>query len=235
MERNEIELIVLSVGLPNEPAIFIKAYKEGTLVRNGAGGFPGVRTSALAVEADESVFARLITQVPDQVLQENLFLRADNVAEGTQLISYTIGFYGVSANDEHGERADWQKTLGMNVSFDPSNPVDSPLLPYMDGLVTLAARLTNSWYFDVMVEAALKMKSNELPPQTMISLSPDAEEVRKDFGNYLQQVRMNSRGQSLNELAAGKSYQGERPGTFALSFEEHPDRTSYQFTPIPIG
>jgi hypothetical protein len=233
MDRSIIELIILSVKSRKDQAIFMKVYKDGTLIRSGGGGFPGVQTAAIAEVADPSVFEQLFREVPEEAVRESMFLRAENATDEENLLEFSAEFYGNSQNDEHNERADWKESTRISLSIDPSQPVSSPLLSYLDGLVTRAASLTNSWYFDAMIEAGLHMKSDQLPAQTIISLPADEEEVRTDLGNYLQQIRISPQGWELGEFAAGKIYSNEKGERFTLSFEEHADRIHYQFTPLP--
>jgi hypothetical protein len=225
MDKAEVEQILISIKSGTEEALNIKLYKNGTLARRGNGGLPGVTISGMSFTDGSLYFDKLMHSVPQQILDENLNHEEEII---TGSLEYLVAFYGVSSNDDTGERADWTKSTGLRFFMDEGTSFRHNLLGFVDGLAIEALKLTNSWYFDVMVLALENKKSDALPEQTVIS-APDSDEgLNKDFQSYFQQVNK----KELASYAAGKTYTDQNGILNELVFTISENTVQYNFLEI---
>lgn len=185
MNKPEVEYVLIKVKSGLEEALNIKIYKNGILARSGCGGLPGVTVSGMSFTGNSYYFDQIMQSVSQQILEENINHEEEIK---TNALEYLIAFYGASANEDRGERADWTKSTGLRFFMDEGTSFRHNLLGFVDGLAIEAVKLTNSWYFDVMMVALENMKSDALPAQTLVSTPQTEELLTKDFQSYFQQI-----------------------------------------------
>jgi len=185
MDKSEVEQVLITVKSGTEEALSLKIYKNGILARRGSGGLPGVTISGMSFMENSFYFDQLMQSVSQQVLDENIN-HEEKIITGS--LEYLVAFYGVSTNGDHGERASWSKSTGIRFFLDESTGLRHNLLGFVDGFAIEAVKLTNSWYFDIMMLALENKRSSALPGQTLISAPETDEELNKDFQSYFEQT-----------------------------------------------
>ncbi|MDO7743601.1 MAG: hypothetical protein MUP99_07505, partial [Pedobacter sp.] len=143
-------------------------------------------------------------------------------------LEYVAAFYGVSKNGDHGERAEWTASTALRFFMDESTTFRHNLLGFVDGLAIEAMKLTDSWYFDIVMLALENRKSNELPEQTIVSATDKEEDLEKDFKSYFQQVNK----KELPAFAKDKVYTDGEGNVSHLSFESDEASLTYKFDPV---
>ncbi|HEY0176048.1 MAG TPA: hypothetical protein VGC08_06700, partial [Pedobacter sp.] len=91
-----------------------------------------------------------------------------------------------------------------------------------------AVKLTNSWYFDIMMMALENRKSDALPEQTLVSAPKTEELLNKDFQGYFEQVSK----KDLPGFTAGKVYTDSQGQSSSLIIEIKEQAISYKFENI---
>lgn len=225
MNKSEVEQILISIKLGGVAAVFMKVYKDGTLVRNGTGGLPEVGLSALSYLADESVFPQLMDLVPQEAL--NSPINFEDPAEGPKQEA-AVAFYGVSANDEHNEYAHWQKSTGWRFALQVGMGYQHALIDLVNALTIKAVELTDEWYFDLMMLTMHDARSDDLPEQTMIATPPDQAVLQQQYRAYLDYMREIGKMEDIRRWLNGKSYRkdgnaikgslSEKKGALEISF-----------------
>jgi len=185
MNKSDVEQILITVKSGTEEALNLKIYKNGILARRGCGGLPGVVTSGMSFTNNASIFDQVMNSVPQHILDENIN-HEEEIKTGS--IEYVLAFYGVSSNGDSGERAEWTQSTGLRFFMDEGTSFRHNLLGFVDGLAIEAMKLTNSWYFDIMMIALENMQSSALPEQTLVSKPKSDELLNADFQSYFEQI-----------------------------------------------
>ena len=102
------------------------------------------------------------------------------------------------------------------------------LLGFVDGLAIEAMKLSDSWYFDIVMLALEHRKSSSLPEQTIVSATDKEEDLEKDFQSYFQQVNK----KELPVFAKDKTYKDGEGNVSHLSFESDEASLTYKFDPV---
>lgn len=226
MNKSEVEQVLITVKSGTEEALNIKIYKNGILARRGCGGLPGVKISGMSFTGDSTYFDRLMSSVSQQVLDENIN-HEEKIVTGS--LEYLVAFYGVSGNGDVGERAEWTKSTGLRFFMDEGTSFRHNLLGFVDGLAIEAMKLTDSWYFDIMMLGLDKMRSSSLPEQTLASGPKGEEGLKQDFQSYFEQVSK----KGLPGFAEGKVYVSEDGGEYGLAFSSEGEKgLTYKFTAV---
>jgi hypothetical protein len=203
MKKEEVELIIIKVSASGQDAINMKIYKNGTTCRYGVGGLPQLNISGMSFVNDSRYFDPLMARVPQDILDTPI-----NHEEETPngYLEYMVAFYGASKNGDNGERADWSKSTGVRIKMDQQLGFNHPIMSFLDDLTMDAAELTNPWYFDVILNAKWKVRSSDLPTETIISQPKTEEEIHQDYDNYVNQMTYSARKWSLSDYVKGKTY-----------------------------
>ncbi|KIO78451.1 hypothetical protein TH53_03255 [Pedobacter lusitanus] len=223
MDKSEVEQVLITVKSGTEEALNIKIYKNGILARRGCGGLPGVKISGMSFTGDSVYFDKLMNSVSQQVLDQNVN-HEEKIITGS--LEYLVAFYGVSSNGDKGERAEWTKSSALRFFMDEGTSFRHNLLGFVDGLAIEAMKLTDSWYFDIMMAGLEKMKSKSLPEQTLATSPKTEEALQQDFQNYFEQVSK----KDLAGFAEGKVYESESGVGHRLSFVGDDKSITYKFT-----
>jgi hypothetical protein len=222
MDKSEVEYVLITVKSGTEEALNIKVYKNGILARRGCGGLPGVTISGMSFTGESSYFDRLMQNVSQQILDENIN-HEEEIKTGS--LEYLVAFYGVSANGDQGERADWTKSTGLRFFMDEGTSFRHNLLGFADGFAIEAMKLTNSWYFDVVMLALENMRSDALPEQTLVNAPKTKEGLDKDFQSYFEQVSK----KELPEFIKDKTYTDHHGKGHIMALEIEGQAISYKF------
>ncbi|MBB6270283.1 hypothetical protein HDF26_000710 [Pedobacter cryoconitis] len=223
MDKSEVEQVLITVKSGTEEALNIKIYKNGILARRGCGGLPGVKISGMSFTGDSTYFDKLMNSVSQQVLDENIN-HEEKIITGS--LEYLVAFYGVSSNGDQGERAEWTKSTGLRFFMDEGTSFRHNLLGFVDGLAIEAMKLTDSWYFDIMMIGLEKMRSTSLPEQTLATAPKTDEALKQDFQSYFEQVSK----KDLAGFAKGKVYLNEECVGHGLEFSGDEKSITYKFT-----
>lgn len=225
MDKSEVEQVLITVKSGTEEALNIKIYKNGTIARRGNGGLPGVTISGMSMMADSLYFDKLMQSVSQQILDENIN-HEEKIVSGS--LEYLVAFYGLSSNEDTGERAEWTKSTGLRFFMDEGTSFRHNLLGFVDGFAIEAVKLTNSWYFDVVMLALENQRSDALPEQTLVSAAETEEGLDKDFQSYFEQAPK----KELPEFAKGKIYTAADGTANELVFEIAEQSLNYKFIQI---
>jgi len=221
MDKSEVEQLLIVVKSGTEEALNIKIYKNGIVARRGCGGVPGVNISGMSFTDGTSYFDKIMKSVPQQILDQHIN-HEEKIITGS--LEYLVAFYGLSSNGDNGERAAWTKSTGLRFFMDERTSFRHNLLGFVDGLAIEAMKLTNSWYFDIVMLALENKKSVALPAQTIVNSAAD-EQLNKDFNNYFQQTNK----KDLPAFAADKTYIDDSGRSFSLVFESEGTSVTYKF------
>jgi hypothetical protein len=229
MDKSEVEEILIKVTLGQEEAFSMKIYKNGILCRQGCGAVPKVGISAISFTESSDIFDTLIEKVP-QIILDNSVIHEDSKINIP--LEYILAFYGVSKNGETGERAEWTKSTGLRFLLDNKTNVLHPLVGFIDNFAIEAADITNSWYFDVIINAIYEYKSNILPGQTIIGL-PKSEELKKaGFQNYINQMNASARKWNVFSFADNKTYETKDGIKLKSAFSKNGKKYNFRFVPV---
>jgi len=225
MKKSDVEQVLITVKSGSEEALSIKIYKNGIIARRGSGGLPGVKISGMSFTGNSLFFDQLMQSVSQQILDGGIN-HEEKIISGS--LEYVAAFYGVSKNGDHGERAEWTASTVLRFFMDESTTFRHNLLGFVDGLAIEAMKLTDSWYFDIVMLALENRKSNELPEQTIVSATDKEEDLEKDFQSYFQQVNK----KELPAFAKDKVYTDGEGNVSHLSFESDEASLTYKFDPV---
>jgi len=228
MDKSEVEQVLIMLKSGNEEAVHLKIYKNGILARTGSGGIPGITISGMSFMEDSSYFDKVMQSVSQQVLDQNVNHEEEII---TGSLEYVVAFYGATSNGDHGERAAWTKSCGIRFYMDESTGLRHNLLGFVDGLTVEAIKLTNSWYFDIMMLALEKKQSTTLPVQTMVSIPKTEEGLNKDFQSYFEQTAKND----LPGFVKDKTYTDTEGGLYKITVEIGEESSTYTFVPVAAG
>lgn len=223
MNKSEVEQILITVKSGADEALNIKIYKNGTIARRGSGGLPGVAISGMSMTGSSSYFDQLMQSVSQQILDENIN-HEEPIKTGS--LEYLVAFYGLSNNDDNGERAEWTKSTGLRFFMDEGTSFRHNLLGFVDGFAIEAMKLTNPWYFDIVIMALDHMKSDALPEETLVDAPEADQEINKAFQSYFAQISK----KDLPSFAKGKLYMDLSGITHQLAFEIGEQSVTYKFS-----
>ncbi len=204
MKKQNVELMILNVSSNGEDAISMKIYKNGMVCRSGVGALPELGISGMSVFDNSKIFNELIEHVPDAILEKNV-----NHEERTPngYLEYVLIFFGVSRNGNNGEGADWAETVGLRFRLDQNTHFRHQLLSFTEGLIMMAAELTNEWYFDIIMKAKYNMLSSALPKETIITCPKTDHAIDRDYENYINQMLESARGWQMSDFSKDKTYE----------------------------
>lgn len=222
MDKSEVEQVLIIVKSGTEEALNIKIYKNGTIARRGNGGLPGVTISGMSIMDNSFYFDQLMQSVSQQILDQDMNHEEEII---TGSLEYLVAFYGVSSNDDTGERAAWTKSTGLRFFMDEGTGFRHNLLGFVDGFAIEAVKLTNSWYFDVVMLALENKMSNALPAQTLVNTPETEDGLNKDFQSYFEQAAK----KDLPGLAKDKIYTDTEGAAYELVFEIGEQSLNYKF------
>lgn len=185
MNKKDVELVVIIVKSGIEDALNLKIYKDGTLARRGCGGLPGVKISGLSLNAGPGFFLGIMGSVSQQVL-DSPFNYEENITKTA--LEYQVSFYGQSSNGDSGERAEWTQSSTLRFLMNEDTSYRHQMLGFVDGLAIEAMKLTNSWYFDIVMLALEDKRSTALPEHTIVSQFGSEHSAEEAFQQYFKQV-----------------------------------------------
>ncbi len=227
MKKHEVEQILIIVKSGGEEALNLKIYKDGTLGRRGCGGLPPIPITGISFTETSEIFDKLMEKVPQKVLDEPINYQEPEIHAP---LEYILAFFGVSKNGETGERAEWTKSTGIRFLLDNDSSFRHPLLEFLDGMALEALAATNSWYFDIIMMAVQKVKSNALPDQTIIAASKTENELNQDLNHYVQQTNPSD----LQFFADNKVYADSTGLEYHILFDISDDSVRYELKPVGI-
>jgi len=204
MKKTDTELIILKVTVNDQTAVNLKIYKDGTIIRSGAGGLPSIGIAGKSYAPEMNFFEPLIKIVPDEIL-ESSFNHEEETPNG--YIEYVMIFNGLSQNGKTDEKADWDETIGIRFKLDLQTEYQHQLKGWIDAFILEAVDLTNDWYFDIMIKAVYGLTSSKLPAETMISTPKTKEEIKESFSNYVNQIRYSAREWNIEEFLENKYFE----------------------------
>lgn len=225
MNKSEVEQVLITVKSGTEEALVLKIYKNGILARKGCGGLPGVKISGMSFTGDSTYFDRVMQSVSQQILDQEIN-HEEKIITGS--LEYMVAFYGATANGDHGERAEWTKSAMLRFYMDEGTSFRHNLLGFVDGFSIEAMKITDSWYFDIVMMALENRKSSALPEQTLANAARTDEEMEKDFQHYFQQTNK----KDLPTFVAGKTYADANGDLSNLVFRIDETSLTYTFSPL---
>lgn len=229
MRKELVEQILIIVKSGDQEALNMKVYKNGTLCRRGCGGLPETGISAMSITESPVLFDSLMNQVPQQVLDQSV----NHVDEQIDTpLEYILAFYGVSRNGDTGEHAEWTESTGIRFLLDTNTAFRHPLLGFVDGFSIEAAEQTNSWYFDVIINAVYHLKSTALPEQTMIAVPSTPEEIQTALELYVNQIGQSPRRWDLLSFAQDKLYTAADETRYYPAITRNGNAYNFNFIPL---
>jgi hypothetical protein len=228
MKKQELEMVLIKVTIQQEEALLIKVYKNGGLVRNGAGGIPPVGIGCLTELPDSRLWDQTLALIPDALLTLNGVYKAENIRNP---FSYTVAFYGESANGQTGEHADWKRSQGIHIEADLEGP-HPPLLGALDGFASTVAGLTHEWFFDVVVLVCFGMKQENLL-QGIISQPKTEAEKQQAWIQFMTQLKQGPAASEIPNYPKGKVYVNTSTGErFRMELQVDGWNVRYDFIPV---
>lgn len=229
MSKSQLGMVLLKIMIRGEEAVLIKFYRDGTIVRNGAGGIPKVEVGALCHFPGDQFWNVLLSRIPDSVLDHNVVHQEETIQDP---FSYTLAFFGDSGNGQTGEDAQWRKSYGIHLEADLHSKQHHPLLSQLDKIATMMVGITNDWFFDVVVFACLDMKSDQLL-HGLMSIPKTDEAKRESWEQFLMQVLQSPNKEDLLRYPEGKTYSHpQKEGRFRLELSIDGDEGRFDFVPI---
>lgn len=225
MDKSEVEYVLIKVTSGVEVALNIKIYKNGTLARSGSGGLPGIKVSGMSFTGNSFYFDQIMQSVSQQVLDENINHEEEIK---TNSLEYLVAFYGQSNNDDQGERAEWTKSTGIRFFMDEGTSFRHNKLGFVDGFAIEAVKLTDSWYFDVMMVALEAMRSDALQVETLVGAPKTEALLNRDFQSYFEQINK----KELPLLVEGKTYTNSAGAAHKIVLDITDQSINYRFEPV---
>ncbi|SEA40821.1 hypothetical protein [Pedobacter hartonius] len=222
MDKSEVEYVLITVKSGTEEALNIKIYKNGILARRGCGGLPGVSISGMSFTGSSQYFDQLMNSVSQQILDQNIN-HEEQIKTGS--LEYLVAFYGISGNGDHGERAEWTRSTGLRFFMDEGTSYRHNLLGFADGFAIEAMKLTNAWYFDVVMLALENMRSDALPEQTLVNAPKTEAALNKDFQSYFEQISK----KELPEFIKDKTYADQAGQPHFIELDIQGQSITYKF------
>jgi len=222
MDKAEVEYVLITVKSGTEEALNIKIYKNGILARRGCGGLPGVSISGMSFTGSSHYFDQLMNSVSQQILDQNIN-HEEQIKTGS--LEYLVAFYGLSSNGDQGERAEWTRSTGLRFFMDEGTSFRHNLLGFADGFAIEAMKLTNAWYFDVVMLALENMRSDALPEQTLVNAPKTEAALNKDFQSYFEQISK----KELPEFIKDKTYADQAGQPHFIELDIQGQSITYKF------
>jgi hypothetical protein len=164
--------------------------------------------------------------VPQRLLEENSRQEASKI---TRPFSYTVAFFGDSANGDTGEYAAWRRTQGIEIIGNLEGPYH-PLHGLLEQVVVSSMRFTNSLYLDIMVFACFDLKARNMA-QGMMTMGKDAQRDTT-WNDYLVHLIQGPFGKDVVQLTSGKVFDHPTNGqSFRLSIVQRDGSLRYEFIP----
>ena len=229
MDKSEVEQILIRVKLGEEEVLNMKVYKNGIVCRQGCGGVPQVGIGGMSFTNDSTVFDKLLSYVSQEMLNNPIDYQEENIDE---TLEYLIAFYGVSKNDDNGEKAEWTKSTGVRFLLDSKTNFRHPMMAFIDNFSVEAADLTNPWYFDIIIQAMYGFVSNTFPHDTMVTVPNTLEKKQEGFRNYVGQIENSLRKWDIFSFANGKTYFTKEGIELKPTFSRQGDNINFHFVPI---
>lgn len=227
MDKKEVEQILIIVKSGQAEALNMKIYKNGIIARHGCGGLPQLGISGMSFTESSDTLDKLIDIVPQQILDAPIHYQDEKIETP---LEYIIAFYGVSKNGDTGENAEWTKSTGIQLLIDTNTTFRHPILSFVDMFSMDAAEKTNSWYFDIIINAVYKLKSTTLP-QTFLATPKTEQAIQSDFENYVNQMRYSARQWDVASFAEGKIYVDSSNKQFLPNITQKGDAYTFNFIP----
>lgn len=224
MDKSEVEYVLISVKSGAEVALNIKVYKNGILARKGCGGLPGVSIAGMSFTESPYYFDQLMKSVSQQILDQDIN-HEEEIKTGA--LEYLVAFYGLSSNQDNGERAAWTKSTGLRFFMDEGTSFRHQLLGFVDGLAVEAMKLTDSWYFDIVMNGLDEMRSVALPEKTLVSAPRTEAGSALEFQHYFEQVSK----KDLPSFSKDKIYLGPDGKKHVLELDIAGQTINYRFKP----
>ncbi|KEQ30539.1 hypothetical protein [Pedobacter antarcticus] len=227
MNKADVELVVITVKSGIEEALSLKVYKNGTLARRGSGGLPGVKISGMSLNAGPGFFLGVMNSVSQQVLDSPVNYEEEITKTA---LEYQVSFYGQSSNGDQGERAEWTQSVTLRFFMDEGTMYRNQLLGFVDGLAIEAMKLTDSWYFDLVMLALEGKRSSVLPEHTIVSNFKNEDEAEAAFQAYFQQVNK----KQLPEFVKDKVFTDPQGLQYKLLLQMDDQSLTYTFEPAGV-
>jgi hypothetical protein len=215
MRRADIGLITFHMHVGDKQVLQVKVYRDGTLIRIGAGSMPAIPIGAVSYWPGNGVFDKLMDKVPPQLIAHDIDYR-EEVA--SRAVVYEMRLSGNLINGKIGEQSTWADTRLLRFHLDIDTKFRSPVLVLLDNLMKDAMAHTNSWYFDALILAIFERRSSHLPKQTFIAKA-EGEDLSFEFGNFLSQMLHNPRKWNFMVFPEGKTYFDEEGKPHKLIFK----------------
>ena len=229
MKKEEVELMIVGVNMGKEQILNMKIYKDGTLCRSGCGGMPTFSISGMTVEGKKEYWEKLISLVDERIVENPVSYQDEKI---TSPLEYFIAFFGVSDNDETGERANWTKTSGLRFLLDNNTSFRHPLLGFLDDFAIKAAELTNEWFFDIVMTAVYDLKPVHLE-NTFVTVPKTKEERQEALSRYVNQIMANSpRGWDIVKIGNKRKYKTKEGIELTSSVVNNGGQVSINFNEV---
>jgi hypothetical protein len=229
MKKHEVELMIVGINMGKEEILNMKIYKDGTLCRRGCGGLPTIPVSGMTLEGDTKYWDHLFAMVDEQIVENPIMYQDPEI---TSPLEYFIAFFGVSSNGQTGEHAQWTKTSGVRFLLDNDTTFRHPLLGFLDGFAIEAAKVTNEWFFDIVMTAVFDHQPLGLE-NTFVSTPKTDAEKQESLSRYVNQIVANSaRGWDIVTIGNGRKYKSKEGRELTASVENKAGRVSINFYEI---
>ena len=226
MKKEEVELIIVGVNLGSEEALYMKIYKDGTLIRKGCGSLPPISISGYTMEGDTKYWNELFPLIDEQIVAQPIMYQDEKI---TTPLEYFIAFFGASDNGQTGEHAKWTKTSGMRFVLDNNTSFNHPLLHFLDQFVIKAAEVTNEWFFDIIMNGVYNLKPVGLAPSFITMPKTDAEK-QEALQNYVNQMlAMEARGWDIVKIGTGRKYESPDGKVLTADVKKNGNSVSINF------
>lgn len=228
MDKKEVEMVLIKVKLGQEEALSMKVYKNGIIIRRGCGAVPEIGISTMTFTEKPDTFGKLMETVTQQVCDFEIQHKDKEIKVP---LEYTLFFYGQSSNGETGERAQWTKSSGIYVLLDSNSTFRDPIMGFIDKFAMDACELTNSLYFDVMINVMYKLKSSTLS-ESIMATSKTEKEIKDSFTNYVNQMNDSVRKWDMLSFGTGKTYKTVDGIELKPAFSKKGQAYSFRFFPL---
>jgi hypothetical protein len=229
MRKSDLGLIAFSLKLGSQEAIQLKIYRDGTLIRVGAGGVPAIPIGAVSYWPENGIFPKLAEKIPPALLMNDIDYTEQDIS---QLLVYEMRLCGRTLNGMVGESALWSENLLIRFTLDLSTRFRSPVLAFIDSLLKDATGFTNNWYFDALILAIFGQRSNRLPKQTLIAKPEEEVDLKPELAVFLSQMLQSQRKWNFMLFPEGKVYENEQGERNKLIFQITDGQFSYHFQRI---
>jgi hypothetical protein len=225
MRRADIGLITFHMKVGGQEVVHLKIYRDGTLIRIGAGGLPPISIGAVSYYPGNGIFNKLMEKLPPQLLLNDIDYAEKEISRE---VTYEMKLSGVLVNGMIGEQAVWSDSRLLRFQLDINTKFRSPVLVLLDNLMKDAIGHTNSWYFDALILAIFERHSNWLPKQTLL-VKPEGEDLKHELGNFLSQMLHNPRKWNFMAFPEGKTYTDPEGHPHKLYFRIDQGKFSYSW------